>query len=364
MRNLVKLLVDSIIFFEAFFVISEKHPGEKRILIFRKDGLGDCLIFYPTIHSYREFYREAKITLIFPNIFKSLASILTEVDEVIWFDHNLFRTSFFYRRNFILSLKKRGYDVVLYPVYSKEKIAERMIKSTKSPKIITFDNVSTQETSELNRYLDFTEYVTGVRPEIRFPSISVDTLPYKNFDLVKPYVVIFPGTSVAKYRRWPSDRFAKIIEIIIGHDLIPIICGSVGEKELAEEITSEISPNLREKIVDLSGQTDFADLAHILKKAEFYFGSDTGALHLAVAVGTPTIAIVGVGGLNRFFPYGNLSLNRAVFDERTLQDPLLGTWTDTDKLPPNVPHPSIENISIVQVSKEIDYMVKFVNKNN
>jgi len=361
MRSILKAIIDSFISFTSLFVRSEQHPGERRILILRKDGLGDCLLFYPTLSAYREFYKDAKITLVFPSIFKPLAPLLSDIDEVIWFDHGAFRNYFAYRKSFMHDLKRKGYDVVLYPVFSKEKIAERMLKTANAPTTVTFDDVLTKEISEFERNLDFAEHITGTRPEIKFPTLSTSRLHQKDFNLPHRYVIVFPGTSFATYRRWPNERFAAIIETLLKHNLVPVLCGSSKEKEITTSIIGSLAPSSKERVIDLAGMTDFADMAHLLEKAEFYFGSDTGILHLAVAVGTPAIGIIGSGGYRRFFPYGDLAKNRAVFDPPSMKGAFpIGTWDGAEKLAAGEIHPSILNITTEAAGREIDYMIEFL----
>lgn len=365
MRYALKALIDLFISFTSLIIRTENHPGEKRVLILRKDGLGDCLIFYPSLRAYREFYKDAKITLIFPSIFESLAPLLSDVDEVIWFDHASFRNSFRYRQNFMHNLKRKGYDVALYPVFTKEKIADKMLSVTDAKEKVTFDDVKTESVSELDRNLDFAEYVTRKRPLITFPTVSTQNLPLAaDLSVPSPYVIIFPGTSFATYRRWPSERFAEIIDMIVAHNLTPVLCGSAKEKILVEEILEKLQSSSKDRAVNLAGKTNFADMAHLLKKSEFYFGSDTGILHLAVSVGTPTIGIIGSGGFGRFFPYGDPARNRAVYDTKSMEGAYpVGTWEGADRLPTGAVHPSILAISALQARREVDYMLKFLYQN-
>jgi|APGre2960657423_1045063.scaffolds.fasta_scaffold07033_4 heptosyltransferase-1 len=364
LRLIIRTIVDLSITFESLFICPEKHPNERRILILRKDGLGDCLIFYPTLKAYREFYKDAQITLVFPSIFKSLEPLLSNMDHVIWFDHAAFRSDFKYRRSFMHNLKRRGYDIAIYPVYSQEYIGNKMMKVTRAEKVFTFDKVKTLNVSELSRNINFAEYITGKKINVNFPTISTESLPEKSFQLPQSkYVMVFPGTSFATYRRWPSERFAEIVKMLIDNDITPVLCGSPKEEYIIKNITDKLSGSARKKILDLSGKTDIADLAHLLKHAEFYFGSDTGILHLAVAVGIPCIGIIGSGGYQRFFPYGDLRRNRAIFDPECVNGVYpLGTWEGAEKLPPGEIHPSIENITLDQARREVDYMLKFLYK--
>ena len=372
LRNTARSLIDTIIRTESFFYAFKAKGKKKRILIFRKDGLGDCILFYPTLRAYRDFYADAEVTLMLPKWFEPLAQLLDEFyfDNVIWFDHNAFSKSFSYRRSFLLNLKKQGYDTVLYPVFTREKIAETImrISGAREIKVKIPDNIE----SELNRDIYFAEQITGKKIAVTFPTIHLSHLSkgkdaadilIKEYNLTtKPFVVIFPGAGAA-YRIWPVDRFTSIVDHISDRGFTPVICGSPKEKNLAESIISLV--RRPESVVNLSGQTDLPILAHILKRAAFYFGSDTGILHLAAAVGTPAIALMGIGGHRRFFPYGDLQKNRAVYDANYMKEHLhgIGNWDDAQKIPAGTIHPSIQHIATEMAQKEVDYMLHFVNSN-
>jgi ADP-heptose:LPS heptosyltransferase len=379
-REIIKNSIDRIILLESFFhkkkVFATGSAGaganedKKRILILRKDGLGDCILFYPTLGAYREFYADADVTLILPKWFEPLGSLLDKFhfDRVIWFDHKRFARDFSYRRTFLLDLKRDGYDIALYPVFTRELIGNFMIEMTGALEIKI--KVPDRIELELDRDVYFAEQITGRKIAVSFPTIDLMGLPAgkieaeefmkKNgLDAQQPYAIIFPGAGAA-YRIWPAEHFADIIDYISRQGLTPVICGSPSEKKIAQAILSRMQTS--SKAVDLSGQTDLPILAHLLSRARFYFGSDTGILHLAAALGTPAIALMGSGGYRRFFPYGDLQKNRAVYEADYIKNnpQSIGNWDDAKKLAASDIHPSIKNISVATAQKEIDYMIDFV----
>ena len=404
-RNTFKHIVDGAIYIESLFYVRgvAKQPV-KQILILRKDGLGDCIIFYATLAKYRAYYDPswAAITLVFPTYFKGLEPLLMPlIDEIIWFDHKAFGSSFSYRRRFLLDLKRRGYDMAIYPVFSREAIGDFMMQMTGAPVIVGFDGddavmseyqkiknnslysqlvcVPPDMTNELARDLYFAEQVTGTPPvdntifstqNISFPTINVRLLPTTQYDdiLRRPefanikngatYAVVFPGAG-APYKIWPEERFASLVRFISEKGIIPVLAGGPRETGLVGRIKAKIGP-LKTPLIDLSGQTELSTLAHILAGATFYFGSDTGILHLAVAVGTPTVALVGSGGIGRFFPYGDLNKNRIVCDT-TKSYTISDNWKNIELLPKGLPHPSIAAITEADAQKEIEYILEHLN---
>lgn len=398
-KNLFRHLVDGLIYAESTFHKRRAHDvvdgkPRRRVLIMRKDGLGDCIIFYPTLSAYRKYYSDAEITLVFPTYFKTLEPLLGSdvVDNVLWFSHKEFGSNFFYRRRFLLELKRGGYDTFIYPVFTRETIGYFMMKMTGARERIGFEGYISEHgrksemrgtlpytqlirppesmKSEIDRDAFFAEKVTGQKVSVAFPTIDINKLSATRADMILrkhalakgSYSVVFPGSG-ASYKIWPVEKFVRTIDHLTSKGVDVVVCGGEIDISLVKKIITLADQSLtktpeRARILDLSGENDLSTLAHILANAKFYFGSDTGILHLAVAVGIPTVAIVGVGSLNRFFPYGDPVINRAVYD-KTRSHLATGKWVDIENLKPGEIHPSIRDISVDDVEKEIDYMLKY-----
>lgn len=361
LRKLVKFIIDQLIAFECSALTKNKRAS-KTVLIFRKDALGDYILFYPFLKYFRNYYRDYKITLVVPKIAFGLKDLLIPLsDEIIEFDAKKFSSNLFYRRRFIKTIAKAGFEIAIYPVYSRESVADLIMKLTKASKIIGFRNeeksdypynitVSASEiTSEIQRNAYFTSQCTGETVEIIFPSIELNNFRpaenarqlMKDYNLhEKTFAVIFPGSG-APYKKWPADRFAKVCDYLAKREIVPVICGAEYDRTISETIISIAETN---QIVNLCGKTDISSLAHLLHSSIFYFGNDTGAVHLAAAIGTPAICILGGGHFGRFFPYGDLDKNIAVFDHD--MSCLNDNWRCVKNLSPNEPAPCIAGVSV------------------
>jgi ADP-heptose:LPS heptosyltransferase len=81
-----------------------------------------------------------------------------------------------------------------------------------------------------------------------------------------------------------------------------IIVGGPGDRELAEEVR-HLAGEL-EHVHNMAGELSFDELGALLERAAVFVGNDTGAMHLAAAVGTPTVAVFGPSDPRRYGPYG------------------------------------------------------------
>jgi heptosyltransferase-2 len=101
---------------------------------------------------------------------------------------------------------------------------------------------------------------------------------------------IAPGASYGAAKCWPPDRFALLADRLIsecGADVI--FFGSPGENEIAGRIRS----CMKSPAISLVGETSMRELAALFSSCHLFIGNDSGAMHVAAAVGLPVIGIFG-----------------------------------------------------------------------
>jgi ADP-heptose:LPS heptosyltransferase len=103
----------------------------------------------------------------------------------------------------------------------------------------------------------------------------------------RPVVLLIPGSSASRPRkRWPIDHYGRLAKGLQAAGFDIVIVGSLAESELAHAIQRH-APRAR----DLTGRTDFAQIAVLGARAALAVGNDTGPVHLIAAAGAPTIAL-------------------------------------------------------------------------
>ena len=105
--------------------------------------------------------------------------------------------------------------------------------------------------------------------------------------LPEPYALLVPGAAPHRpAKRWPARRFGLLAHHLHGRGLRTVIVGTAEEKPLADAIRAPWPEAL-----DLTGQTSLLDLGGIAARARVAIGNDTGPMHLAAAVGCPSIVL-------------------------------------------------------------------------
>ncbi|MFH1141043.1 MAG: lipopolysaccharide heptosyltransferase II [Chloroflexota bacterium] len=124
-------------------------------------------------------------------------------------------------------------------------------------------------------------------------------------------VVVHPGGGanpgrLSPVKRWFPDRYAVIIQRLLERGAQVVLVGSSADRALNEGIVKQVPPFLEGKtgiMVDLTGATTLGQLGAVIQCCDLFIGNDAGPLHLAVAVGTPSVAVFGPSDPRRYRPY-------------------------------------------------------------
>jgi heptosyltransferase-3 len=118
-----------------------------------------------------------------------------------------------------------------------------------------------------------------------------------------PLVAMCPGSKQAA-KRWPLDRYAALGARLIAEAGVDLaIVGGPDEARAAETVARDWPAH---RFAVLAGRLSVLESAEALRAATLYVGNDTGAMHLAAAVGTPCVAIFAAREPGRsWYPYGD-----------------------------------------------------------
>jgi lipopolysaccharide heptosyltransferase II len=113
-----------------------------------------------------------------------------------------------------------------------------------------------------------------------------------------------PGMTLSA-KRWPPRRFAALADRLVEERGAQVsLVGGPDDGPIA----AAIKGGMRQEPWDLAGQLTFGQLGALLERCDLFIGHDTGAMHLAVAVGAPVVAIFGPSDPRMYGPYGENSV--------------------------------------------------------
>jgi ADP-heptose:LPS heptosyltransferase len=103
-------------------------------------------------------------------------------------------------------------------------------------------------------------------------------------------------------KQWEPDRFADVARrLIAASNATIVLTGSTGDRPLVDVVTRALPGD---HVIDAAGDLDLLTVAAVLERVDLLITGDTGPMHLAVAVGTPVVAVFGPSEPARYAPRG------------------------------------------------------------
>jgi heptosyltransferase-2 len=105
-----------------------------------------------------------------------------------------------------------------------------------------------------------------------------------------PFLVLNPGAAYGSAKRWHEDRFAKAATMLARENGLRVaITGSVMERPIGEAVRAKMNGTA----AVLSGKTSLETLIGVLAESSLMITNDSGPMHIAAALGIPTVAVFG-----------------------------------------------------------------------
>jgi ADP-heptose:LPS heptosyltransferase/GT2 family glycosyltransferase len=141
-------------------------------------------------------------------------------------------------------------------------------------------------------------------PELQVPSEKLKAverlLRAEGIPSCLPIIAVQPF-SLWQYKEWETDKYVELIrQIGMKYGFPVIVTGTSGERGRASAIVNACGNG----VFNLAGKTSVGMLAALLKACALFIGVDSAGLHIAAAVGTPTVSIFGPSSAASWAPRG------------------------------------------------------------
>lgn len=105
----------------------------------------------------------------------------------------------------------------------------------------------------------------------------------------RPLVAICPGAEYGPAKRWPVENFVAVAKHLVAkHHAKIMLLGAPGDVPIAEELMKQL-PEAENR----TGKTSLAEFMAALAASRLVLCNDSGAMHVASALGVPTVAVFG-----------------------------------------------------------------------
>ena len=288
----------------------------QNILVCQTGGwIGDMVLLTPALRALKHAFRESRLELLLRPRVADLMEWHPYVDACIIDKKADGRCRSFTR--LVRRVRHTSFDlaVVLHPTSLRNallpflaripirvgtNVSGRGMLLTKSCR----DDTSVHEVHRYLRVLQLLD-IDAISDDLEFWHTDADRqfienlLRAEGFSRNDRLIAVNLGTTWAT-KRWDIVKFTEVIRRITR--LVPetkvVLTGSPTEQPLTEALPTSLP------IINLVGKTSILQLGALLERCEVCLTCDSGPMHIAAAVGTPTVALFGPTDPGRHRPYG------------------------------------------------------------
>ncbi len=285
-----------------------------KLLIRATNWVGDAILALPAIRAVRSRFSNAQISILAR---PTIADIYRDQDisnELIAYDPKGEHRSWSGRQQLITDLRSRHFDVALllqnafdaawlawraaiperigYARDGRSFLLTKAIRVPKQGEIASHEKFYYLELLRRAGWLDNFPQVDQISLQISDSARrnAAETLRQAGSRPHAQRIAIAAGASYGSAKCWPPERFADWANRFLAqNDSDIILFGTSTEAPVSNAILA----GMQRKPIDLTGKTPIADLPALLSQCHLFLGNDSGAMHVAAAVGLPVVAIFG-----------------------------------------------------------------------
>ena len=289
-----------------------------KILFIKMVGFGSIVLATPAINAMRKKYPHAKTYILTLEQNRPVVELMDEFDEILTIDHsvgvisafqNCFKILFITRKLkfdiiFDLEILSRMSSIFVFlcgKVFSVGFGSFYVYRDVFYNSIVSFDHSQHMKDIYLKMVsilgVEITEKKTtnfSLIPEKVGRDIQeeMSRYDYENCPII--FVNINSG-ELTFLRRLPLEKMHRLLIEICKRreDAKLAFIGSPSEEPFVEDFFKTLPPMVKERSMNFAGKKNIAELLAAFKLGALYFGNDSGPLHLAAAVGLPTVAFFG-----------------------------------------------------------------------
>ncbi|HME13086.1 MAG TPA: lipopolysaccharide heptosyltransferase II [Candidatus Acidoferrum sp.] len=286
----------------------------QNVLIRATNWVGDAIMAIPALRAVRTRFPQAHMAILARPYVADIYRDQHIADELIAYDAKGIHAGFSGRERLASELRARKFDTALLLQNAfdaawlawRAKIPRRIGYARDGRSLLLTDAIPVPRPGELPSHEKF--YYLEL---LRRAGWLAETRDDKFIQLVVPppqraaaerklkeagarenvlRIAVGAGASYGSAKCWPPDRFAAALNHLQIHiDADVILVGTPAESAVADAIAA----HLLKPPINFTGQTAIAELPALLSRCQAFLGNDSGAMHVAAAVGLPVVAVFG-----------------------------------------------------------------------
>ena len=297
----------------------------KRILLIQLGDIGDVVLTFPCLRALRETFPHATLAVAVRDKAKELIADCPWADHVVSVsrDKRPLLSELLHQVRFFKELRHHRFDLSIN-LWTGDRSAILSLLAGARRRISFYAHDGKLWQNRVSTHLNLIDYEDGQYvadyyssllaayhittrhnvPETTVPSQRMkeaqDLFSQQHIPVTRPIIALQPF-SIWRYKEWGMDKHIELLRRITSkYELPVIITGSPDETDRASALTGRFGPH----VFNLVGRTSIGMLAAVLKSCGLFIGVDSAGVHIAAAVGTPTVSIFGPSSAASWAPRG------------------------------------------------------------
>ncbi|MBW6485769.1 MAG: lipopolysaccharide heptosyltransferase II [Syntrophobacterales bacterium] len=284
--------------------------GIERLLIRGTNWIGDVVMTLPALAAIRARWPQARIAVLAKPWVAEVYRLSNQIDEVIIFEEPGRHAGALGKLRLAKELRGKGFDCAILLQNAIE--AALLAKLAAIPRRAGYNSDgrgfllthSVRRTAAVRRvrqseyYLEMVRAL-GCRPVEREPrlqtgedyAVLAESL-FSRFGIAESgkLIGISPGAAYGPAKRWFPDRFAAVADSLNEEfKAQAIVFGSKADQPSA----AEVQKSAHHQLIDVAGKTNLQEAIALIARCDIFLSNDSGLMHVAGALGIPTVAIFG-----------------------------------------------------------------------
>jgi heptosyltransferase-2 len=283
--------------------------NQTKILIRATNWVGDAVMSLPAIRAVRDAFPGAHLTVLARPSVADLYTRETAIDAVLPYARPRRQMAAELRREFfdIAILLPNSFDSALLAWMAR--IPRRIGYSRDARRWLLTDPIAPPEPGETPRHERFYYLELLRRAGIihEYPPCAEIHLDGRGASVTKPVIGVSAGAAYGDAKRWLPERFAETaIAVACAHAASVALFGSAAERPLCESIAGMVRAAGVE-VHNFAGETTLRQFIDQAATCRLFLTNDSGAMHIASALGVPTVTVFGATDDTTTGPTGPLA---------------------------------------------------------
>ena len=273
--------------------------------------LGDAVMSLPAIRAIRGVFPQAHLAVVAKPWVADLYAREKCIDRVIPYTAKTFGD----KRGFAARLRRERFDgaILLQNAFDAALMAwmagipERIGYRRDGRGFLLTRAIAVPEPGDIPRherfyYLELLRRAGMLERFPTMPAIQLDGVDearecgaqrLRELGIHAPPIGISPGAAYGNAKRWLPERFAEVAARVAGaHSAAAVVFGSAAERQLCEVVTGAMRAAGME-VRNLAGETSLSEFIELAAACRVFLTNDSGAMHVASALGVPVVAVFG-----------------------------------------------------------------------